>query len=73
VDHTAENTYKGLVGFWINFNEFDTGDENTGLHLPSFPSSTSRWASPTATSTRPRACWRLTPSTPTGCWATSSW
>ena len=37
VDHTAENTYKGLVGFWLNFNEFDTGDETTGFHLPSFP------------------------------------
>jgi FtsP/CotA-like multicopper oxidase with cupredoxin domain len=37
VDHTAENTYKGLVGPGIVFNEFDTGDESTGLHLPSFP------------------------------------
>jgi FtsP/CotA-like multicopper oxidase with cupredoxin domain len=37
VDHTAENTYKGLVGPAIVFNEFDTGDEHTGLHLPSFP------------------------------------
>jgi|1186.fasta_scaffold03258_1 FtsP/CotA-like multicopper oxidase with cupredoxin domain len=37
VDHTAENTYKGLVGPAIAFNDFDTGDESTGLHLPSFP------------------------------------
>ena len=37
VDHTAENTYKGLVGFHLMFNEFDTGDEGTGFHLPSFP------------------------------------
>ena len=37
VDHTAENVYKGLAGFFIAFNDFDTGDENTGLHLPSFP------------------------------------
>jgi FtsP/CotA-like multicopper oxidase with cupredoxin domain len=37
VDHTAENTYKGLVGPAIIFNESDTGDESTGLHLPSFP------------------------------------
>jgi FtsP/CotA-like multicopper oxidase with cupredoxin domain len=37
VDHTAENTYKGLVGFHFIFNDFDTGDENTGFHLPSFP------------------------------------
>jgi FtsP/CotA-like multicopper oxidase with cupredoxin domain len=37
VDHTAENTYKGLVGFHFAFNDFDTGNEGTGFHLPSFP------------------------------------
>jgi FtsP/CotA-like multicopper oxidase with cupredoxin domain len=37
VDHTAENTYKGLAGPCLLFNDFDTGDESTGLHLPSFP------------------------------------
>jgi len=37
VDHTAENTYKGLVGPAILFNEYDTGHEETGFHLPSFP------------------------------------
>jgi FtsP/CotA-like multicopper oxidase with cupredoxin domain len=37
VDHTAENTYKGLVGPCIIFGAVDTGDESTGLHLPSFP------------------------------------
>ena len=37
VDHTAENTYKGLVGPAIVFNDFDTGDESTGFHLPGFP------------------------------------
>ena len=37
MDHTAENTYKGLVGFNCVFNQFDTGDEGTGFHLPSFP------------------------------------
>jgi FtsP/CotA-like multicopper oxidase with cupredoxin domain len=36
VDHTAENTYKGLVGPCIAFNAFDTGDESTGFHLPGF-------------------------------------
>ena len=36
VDHTAENTYKGLVGPAIVFSEVDTGNESTGLHLPSF-------------------------------------
>src|SRR5712691_4509597 len=36
VHHTAENTYKGLVGTYILFNEFDTGDETTGFRLPSF-------------------------------------
>jgi len=37
VDHTAENVYKGLAGFHILFSEFDTGDENTGFRLPTFP------------------------------------
>ena len=37
IDHTAENVYKGLAGFHLVFNEFDTGDEGTGFHLPSFP------------------------------------
>ena len=36
IDHTAENTYKGLAGTYILFNEHDTGDENTGFKLPSF-------------------------------------
>lgn len=36
IDHTAENTYKGLVGAYILFNEFDTGDEHTGFRLPGF-------------------------------------
>src|SRR4051812_35622654 len=36
VDHTAENTYKGLVGPAAVFSEVDTGDESTGLHLPGF-------------------------------------
>ena len=34
---TAQNVYKGLVGSYILFNSLDTGDENTGYHLPSFP------------------------------------
>ena len=37
VDHTAENVYKGLAGFHLFFNKFDTGDEGSGFHLPSFP------------------------------------
>src|SRR6185437_11547320 len=37
VDHTAENVYKGLAGFQFIFNQFDTGDEGSGFHLPSFP------------------------------------
>jgi FtsP/CotA-like multicopper oxidase with cupredoxin domain len=37
VDHTAENTYKGLAGPAVVFGDVDTGDESTGLHLPSFP------------------------------------
>jgi FtsP/CotA-like multicopper oxidase with cupredoxin domain len=37
VDFTSQNTYKGLVGFYLLFNKLDTGDETTGFHLPSFP------------------------------------
>jgi len=37
VDHTSQNIYKGLYGFYLLFNQFDTGDEETGFHLPSFP------------------------------------
>jgi FtsP/CotA-like multicopper oxidase with cupredoxin domain len=35
VDHTAENVYKGLAGFYLLFNAFDTGNETTGFRLPS--------------------------------------
>src|SRR2546426_4758385 len=37
VDFTAQNTYKGLAGMYLLFNDHDTGDELTGFHLPSFP------------------------------------
>ena len=37
LNFTSQNTYKGLVGMCCFFNEFDTGDEHTGFHLPSFP------------------------------------
>lgn len=37
VDFTSQNTYKGLVGFYCLFNQFDTGNETTGFRLPSFP------------------------------------
>src|SRR5215469_16733929 len=37
VDFTSQNTYKGLFGFYCLFNQFDTGNELTGFHLPSFP------------------------------------
>jgi FtsP/CotA-like multicopper oxidase with cupredoxin domain len=37
VDFTSQNTYKGLVGFYCLFNQFDTGNERTGFRLPSFP------------------------------------
>jgi FtsP/CotA-like multicopper oxidase with cupredoxin domain len=35
IDFTAQNTYKGLAGFYLLFNDQDTGDETTGFHLPS--------------------------------------
>jgi FtsP/CotA-like multicopper oxidase with cupredoxin domain len=37
VDFTSQNTYKGLEGFYLLFNQFDTGNETTGFRLPSFP------------------------------------
>ena len=37
VEFTAQNVYKGLAGFYLLFNEFDTGYEFTGFRLPSFP------------------------------------
>lgn len=35
VDFTAPNVYKGLAGFYFLFDNLDTGDETTGLRLPS--------------------------------------
>lgn len=32
--YTAQNTYKGLAGFYLLFNKYDTGDETTGFRLP---------------------------------------
>ncbi|HVG29298.1 MAG TPA: multicopper oxidase domain-containing protein [Pyrinomonadaceae bacterium] len=37
VDFTAQNTYKGLVGFYLLFNQLDTGNESTGFRLPQYP------------------------------------
>ncbi|HEX3578506.1 MAG TPA: multicopper oxidase domain-containing protein, partial [Thermoanaerobaculia bacterium] len=34
---TSQNVYKGLLGFFLLFNDKDTGDETTGFRLPSFP------------------------------------
>ena len=37
VDFTSQNVYKGLAGFYLLFNEFDTGHEEQGFRLPQFP------------------------------------
>jgi FtsP/CotA-like multicopper oxidase with cupredoxin domain len=37
VDFTSQNTYKGLMGFYCLFNQFDTGNDDTGFRLPDFP------------------------------------
>ena len=37
VDFTSQNVYKGLAGFYLLFNQFDTGNETTGFRLPTFP------------------------------------
>jgi hypothetical protein len=73
VDHTAENSYKGLVGNHFIFNDFDTGSENTGFRLPSFPQFDIPLASPTGSSTPPPGCWPSTPSIPMASSGTSSW
>jgi FtsP/CotA-like multicopper oxidase with cupredoxin domain len=37
LDFTAANVYAGLAGFYFLFDDQDTGDENQGWKLPSFP------------------------------------
>ncbi|HVR98324.1 MAG TPA: multicopper oxidase domain-containing protein [Thermoanaerobaculia bacterium] len=37
LDFTAANVYAGLAGFYLLFDEDDTGDETTGWRLPGFP------------------------------------
>ena len=38
VDFTAQNTYKGLAGFYLLFDpNHDSGNETTGFRLPTFP------------------------------------
>jgi FtsP/CotA-like multicopper oxidase with cupredoxin domain len=34
VGFTAQNVYKGLAGFYLLFNQYDTGDETTGFRIP---------------------------------------
>jgi hypothetical protein len=38
VQFTAQNVYKGLAGFYLLYNDFDTGDETSGFRLPGVPS-----------------------------------
>lgn len=35
VDFTSQNVYRGLAGFYLLFNDYDTGNERTGFRLPS--------------------------------------
>jgi FtsP/CotA-like multicopper oxidase with cupredoxin domain len=37
LDFTAANVYAGLAGFYLLFDDEDTGDETTGWRLPGFP------------------------------------
>jgi FtsP/CotA-like multicopper oxidase with cupredoxin domain len=39
VEFTAQNVYKGLAGFYLLFNDYDTGNELTGFRLPGVPGS----------------------------------
>jgi FtsP/CotA-like multicopper oxidase with cupredoxin domain len=36
-EFTSQNVYKGLAGFYLLFDNRDTGDETTGFHLPGVP------------------------------------
>ena len=36
-NYTAKNVYKGLYGMFNAFDEYDTGEENTGYRLPAGP------------------------------------
>ena len=35
LDYTAQNVYKGMFGCYTLFDDQDTGEETSGLHLPS--------------------------------------
>lgn len=35
IDFTTQNVYRGLTGMYLLFDDLDTGDETTGLRLPS--------------------------------------
>jgi FtsP/CotA-like multicopper oxidase with cupredoxin domain len=37
IDFTGPNVYRGLAAFFLMFDELDTGNEATGLHLPTYP------------------------------------
>lgn len=37
LDYTSQNVYKGMWGMCKVFDDYDTGDESTGLRLPSGP------------------------------------
>jgi len=37
VDFTAPNVYLGMAGFYLIFDDLDSGDETKGLRLPSYP------------------------------------
>jgi FtsP/CotA-like multicopper oxidase with cupredoxin domain len=37
IDFTSQNIYKGLAGFFLLFNDSDTGNERTGFRLPGVP------------------------------------
>ncbi len=44
VAYTAQNTYKGLAGFYLLYNHLDTGNELTGFRLPGVRSPTDFYA-----------------------------
>jgi len=77
LDFTGPNVYKGLAGFFLVFDELDTGDETgtlfpgTNLRLPS-----GAFDVPLVIRTSPAMrrgiCFSI-PSSMMGSWVTSSW
>ena len=71
VDFTSQNTYKGLVGFYCLFNQFDTGNDRHWLPAARLPARIPLFFADKVYDPI-RAIWCSTCSTWMASWATSS-